>query len=174
MLQCAQLREAGHQAVRIANGAVFFALRVLLIGGSIAPLFLNLGGILLQFALVKCVKFHRCHSCFQSLTGEVDQPSQLRLPQLQQPDLILQGGGLIEIRIIQNAADRPQREFQFTKQQDGLQPCQRRIVIQPVACFCELCGRQQPNGVIMVQRPDADARQRADFVNGHHGYPSSV
>ena len=49
-----------------------------------------------------------------------------------------------------------------------------RIVIQPVACFREGCGRQQPDGIIVVQCPDTDTGQFADFVNGHHGYPSSV
>ena len=43
-----------------------------------------------------------------------------------------------------------------------------------IACFREGCGRQQPDGIIVVQCPDTDTGQFADFVNGHHGYPSSV
>jgi len=81
---------------------------------------------------------------------------------------------MVKVRVIQNALDVLERELQLSKQQNGLQPRQRCIVIQPVTCFCAGRGRQQADGIIVVQRPDADTGQLADFVNGHHGYPSSV
>ena len=106
--------------------------------------------------------------------GEGDEPFQPGLPQLQQPDLVCQRGGLVKIRIIQHPLDVLQRKFQLPEQQNGLQPRQRCIVIQPIARLSEPGGRQQADGVVMVQRPDADPCQSADFVNGPHGSSSSV
>ena len=100
IFQLAQLGELRHQLGRITGRAVFLALLVFLIRGCAAPLFLDLGGEACLLGLVKCVKLHRCHSCFQSLTGEGDEFSKLLSPQLQQFDLVFQRGRLVKIRII--------------------------------------------------------------------------
>jgi len=50
--------------------------------------------------------------CF---TGEGDEPSQPRLLQLQQLDLICESGGLVEFRAIQNALDVLEWKFQLAK-----------------------------------------------------------
>ena len=89
-----------HQLGKVTGRTVLFALLVFLIRGRAAPLFLDLGGKARLFGLVKCVKFHWCHSCFQSLTGEGDEFSKLLSPQFQQFDLILQRGSLVKVRII--------------------------------------------------------------------------
>ena len=96
--QLAQLGELRHQLGRITGRAVFLALLVFTMRGRAAH-FLDLGGKARLFGLVKCVKFHRCHSCFQSLTGEgaMSFPSCYAWLQF---DLVFQRGRLVRVRII--------------------------------------------------------------------------
>ena len=89
-----------HQLGKVTGRTVLFALLVFLIRGRAAPLFLDLGGETCLLGLVKCVKFHRYHSCFQSLTGEGDEFPKLLPPQFQKFDLVLQRGSLVKVRII--------------------------------------------------------------------------
>ena len=98
--QLAQLCKPRHQLGEVTGRAIFLALLIFPIRGCAAPLFLDLGGETCLLGLVKCIKFHRCHSCFQSLTGEGDEFSKLLSPQFQQFDLILQRGSLVKVRII--------------------------------------------------------------------------
>ena len=97
IFQLAQLGELRHQLDRITGRAIFLALLVFPIRGSAAPLFFDLGGETCLLGLVKCVKLHWCHSCFQSLTGEGYEFSKLLPPQFQQFDLVLQRGRLVKI-----------------------------------------------------------------------------
>ena len=109
------------------------------------------------------------HSCFHSLAGKVDQPAQALLLQFQQPDLLFQRRGLVKLRVIHDPLDLLQGKRQFPEQQNALQSCQRRIVIQPVARLRYRRGPQQPDGVIVVQRAHADPGDLTDFVYRFHG-----
>ena len=100
IFQLAQLCKLRHQLGKITDRAILFVLLVFPIRGSAAPLFFDLGGETCLLGLVKCFKFHWCHSCFQSLTGEGDEFSKLFPPQFQQFDLVFQRGRLVKIRII--------------------------------------------------------------------------
>lgn len=129
IFQLTQLCELSRQLGKITSRTVLFALLVFLIRGCAAPLFFDLSSKTCLLGLVKCVKIHRCHSYFQSLTGESDEFSKLLSPQLQQFDLVLQRGSLVKVRIIQDPFDILERKFQLPKQQNGLQPRQCCTVI---------------------------------------------
>ena len=64
VLQLAQLCKVPHQIGRVAGSPAFFMLLIFLIGDGIAPFFFDLCSVLFLLGLIKCVKFHRCYSCF--------------------------------------------------------------------------------------------------------------
>ena len=87
----------------------------------------------------------------------------------QQRDLLFQCPAAVKVRAVQDAANLLQRELQFPEKQNALQPLQGTRVIQPVPGLRHPGGFQQPDAVIVMQRPDADARSLADLMHGHHG-----
>ena len=89
-------------------------------------------------------------------------------------DLLLQCEGSVKARVVQNVADLPERKLQLPEEQNGMKPPEGCIVIQPVAGLRHLCGLQQADGVIVVERAHAHAAEAADFPDRSHGHPSRL
>ena len=64
------------------------------------------------------------------------------------------------------------------EEQNDLQSRKRIFIVEAIADFGIFCRREEPDLVIVLQRPDADAGQLAHFMDSHHifthlGYPLS-
>ena len=139
-----------------------------------APFFLGAGGIFVDLTLIVGGKIHIDHSCFLDLAGVGDESLQVRLLQFQQFDLLGKGFLGVESGGIQNLPDLLQGELKLAEQQNGLQASQGFIVIKPVACLRHGRGAEQTDGVVMMERADADAGDFGYFGDCFHGVPSRL
>ena len=90
------------------------------------------------------------------------------LLQLQQPYLLIESFVPVEGGAVQYGPDVLQGELQLPKEQDALQARQGPLVVEPVPCLSHFSGLQQPQLVVVVQGPDADAGELAHLMDRHH------
>ena len=67
-------------------------------------------------------------------------------------------------------ADRVERQVELAIEQDLLQLLEVLVAVDAIACGGPLGRAQQPDRVVVMERPDADARegrQLTDGVGGH-------
>ena len=132
-----------------------------------APGISGLRRVRIDFLRVKCLEIHLDPSCFD-FPCQGNQFLQSFLLQLQQLCLLCQYFLPVKVRAVQDRPDVPKRKLQFPEQQDLLQPLQCCLVVQAVTRLGAACGRQQTDPVVVLQRPDGNAGQLADLVDGHH------
>jgi hypothetical protein len=70
-----------------------------------------------------------------------------------------QGGGRVEAGIVQRGLDVAQGRLQLAVEQDLLQPQQVVPAVVAIAVAADGAWPQQPQGVVVVQRPHRNARQ---------------
>jgi hypothetical protein len=71
----------------------------------------------------------------------------------------------IEPRVVERPPDLFQRETELAADQDLLQPEQIGIGVQAIAGPRPSAGHEQPDGVVMMQRADRDAREPGDVLH---------
>ena len=73
---------------------------------------------------------------------------------------------LIEIGFVEDGLDVRQRKIEFAEEQDLLQPQQIGFTVQAIARRGSGRRFQQPDVVVVVQRPDADPGQSSQLLHG--------
>jgi len=103
-----------------------------------------------------------CDGLFDSCQ-EAFEPCNLRL---QHVAMILQRADLVELGIFDDGPYLFQRESKLAKEQNLLEPQQVGFPIQPVSRCGAVCRPQQPQCVVVVQRPHCDVCHIGDLPHG--------
>ena len=170
--QAAEFAEDAHQSLvhfflllRRAARVLFLKFAISL---GVAPRFLCAAGVLLLFFPVKCLKAHGFPSPVPDVFRQTDHAVQPVSAHFQKLNLRIQHVFAVGRRVIQNRPDRRQRKIQLPEEKNRPKPLQCLAVIQAVARLRHPRGTQQPDGVVVVQRANADAGQLAHFLHGLH------
>src|SRR5690606_7649107 len=83
----------------------------------------------------------------------------------EQPGLALEVLPRVRARVVEQRPDLLQFEVEPAVGQDPLQPLEVRAAVAPVAGLCAAGGREQADLVVVVQGPDAHARQAGDLTD---------
>ncbi len=100
------------------------------------------------------------------LLDGIEQPPQPIGFLLQQLLVIMQSLHLIEPGFVEDGLNVRQRKIEFAEEQDLLQPQQIGLTVQAIARRGSGRRFQQPDVVVVVQRPDADPGQSGQLLHG--------
>ena len=144
-----------------SGGCFFFTF---LICRGVAPFCLGFG-LVLFVIVVEYLEVHGLYPFFLYFICQLNQLINVLFLQLQQLDLLIDGGYGVVIGVIQYGFDILKGELQLTEHEDTVQSGQCGIVIQAVSAFGDFGGGEQSDGIIMVQGSHGDARLFADLFN---------
>src|SRR3546814_10706089 len=82
--------------------------------------------------------------------------------------VLTQRGQRVECGIVEHGGDLGQRQAELAIEEDLLQPQQFLLAVIAIAVGTDMAGLQQADRIIMMQRPDADARRPCDLPNRTH------